>query len=161
MAWPLLERQVSLVEHLTGGAAIFDGGEDSTVDLEGFDGALLHVEARLSYAKRLEKITAVLPKTFELLGSRVFAVVRAFVDSCPPTTLSRLENACQFHRFLMSRWKREPPDPHYISMMSPPSRLHAPRSMPTPNTIRPMVRQARSTAAYSLLSERHVAALRL
>jgi hypothetical protein len=50
----------------------------------------------------MEKITAVLPKTF------------AFVDSCPPTTLSHLENACQFHRFLMSCWKREAPDPPYI-----------------------------------------------
>lgn len=65
MTRPLLERQVSLVEHLTGGAAIFDGADGSTVDLEGIDGALLRVEARLSYAKRMEKITAVLPKTFE------------------------------------------------------------------------------------------------
>src|SRR5262249_8980432 len=40
--------------------------------------------------------------------------VRAFVESCPPTTLSRLENACQFHRYLVSRWTRQAPDPPYI-----------------------------------------------
>jgi hypothetical protein len=113
MAKPLLERQVSLIEHLTSPAAIFGGGGDRTADLKGIDHALLRVEARFSYAKRMEKITAVLPKTFELLGSGD-AYVRAFVDSCPPTTLSRLENACQFHRFLVSCWKREAPDPPYI-----------------------------------------------
>jgi hypothetical protein len=49
-----------------------------------------------------------------LLASSSDALVRAFVDSCPPTTLSRLENACQFYRFLLSCWKREAPDPPYI-----------------------------------------------
>ena len=114
MAKPLLERQVSLIEHLTSGAAIFGQGGDSAADLEGIDHALLQVEARFSYAKRMEKITAVLPRTFELLGSSGEKYVRAFVESCPPTTLSRLENACQFHRFLVSRWKREVPDPPWI-----------------------------------------------
>src|SRR6266481_9555050 len=113
MAKPLLERQVSLIEHLTSGAAIFGGAGGSAPDLEGIDQALLRVEAKFSYAKRMEKITAVLPRTFELLGSGD-THVRAFVESCPPTTLSRLENACQFHRFLVSCWKHEAPDPPYI-----------------------------------------------
>jgi hypothetical protein len=113
MAKPLLERQVRLIEHMTSGAAIFGGGGDLAPDLEGIDRALLRVEAQFSYAKRMEKITAVLPRTFELLGSGG-ARVRAFVESCPPTTLSRLENACQFHRFLLSCWRREAPDPPYI-----------------------------------------------
>jgi len=113
MAKPLLERQVSLVEHMTSGTAIFGGGGGSAPDLEGIDRALLRVEARFSYAKRMGKITAVLPRTFELLGS-ADAHVRAFAESCPPTTLSRLENACQFHRFLVSCWKYEAPDPPYI-----------------------------------------------
>ena len=114
MAKPLLDRQVSLIEHLTSGAAIFGGEGDWAPDLEGIDRALLRVEAQFSYAKRMDKINAVLPKTFELLGSRGAAYARAFVESCPPTTLSRLENACQFHRFLVSCWKREAPDPPYI-----------------------------------------------
>jgi hypothetical protein len=114
MAKSLLERQVSLIEHLTSGAAIFGGGRDQAPDLDGIDHALLRVEAQFSYAKRMEKITAVLPKTFELLGSSRDSHVRAFVESCPPATLSRLENACQFHRFLISCWKRNAPDPPYI-----------------------------------------------
>jgi hypothetical protein len=114
MAKPLLERQVSLIEHMTSGAAIFGGGGGSAPDLEGIDRALLQIEAQFSYAKRMEKITAVLPRTFELLGSGRDAHVRAFVESCPPTTLSRLENACQFHRYLASCWTREAPDPPYI-----------------------------------------------
>ena len=115
MAKPLLERQVSLIEHMTSSAAIFGRGGDQAADLEGIDRALLRVEARFSYAKRMEKITAVLPRTFELLGSDRDAHVRAFVESCPPTTLSRLENACEFHRFLVSRWSREAPEPPHIT----------------------------------------------
>jgi hypothetical protein len=114
MAKPLLERQVSLIAHLTSVAAIFGGAGGSAPDLEGIDPALLRVEARFSYAKRMEKITAVLPRTFELLGSSRDAHVRAFVESCPPTTLSRLENACQFHQYLVSCWTRQAPDPTYI-----------------------------------------------
>lgn len=114
MAKLLLERQVNLIEHLTSSAAIFGGGGDRATDLEGIDLALLRVEAQFSYAKRMEKITAVLPRTFELLGGGA-ARVRTFVETCPPTTLSRLENACQFHRFLLSWWRREAPDPPYIS----------------------------------------------
>lgn len=113
MAQPLLERQLRLIEHLTSSAAIFGRAVGSTAGLEGIDSALLRVEARFSYAKRMEKIAAVLPNTLELLASSD-ALVRAFVDSCPPTTLSRLENACQFYRFLLSCWKREAPDPPYI-----------------------------------------------
>ncbi len=112
MTKPLLERQLSLVEHLTSGAAIFGGGGGSAAKLEGVDLAMLRVEARFAYAKRMEKIAAVLPRTFELLGSSAGALVRAFVESCPPSTLSRLENAREFHRFLLSWWGA--PDPPYI-----------------------------------------------
>ena len=114
MAKPLLERQVNLIEHLTSGAAIFGREGDPAPELEGIDSKLLWVEAQFSYAKRMEKITAVLPRTFELLGSSEAALVRAFVESCSPATLSRLENARQFHRFLASRWMREEPDPPYL-----------------------------------------------
>jgi hypothetical protein len=116
MTKPLLERQVSLIEHMTSGAAIFGDDRDLSLApaLQGIDRMLLRVEAQFSYAKRMEKITAVLPKTFELLGCGEGAFVRAFVEEYPPTTISRLENACQFHRFLVSRWKHEVPDPPYI-----------------------------------------------
>jgi hypothetical protein len=111
---PLLERQVRLVAYMTSSAAIFGGGGSLPPELEGIGRALLRVEAQFSYAKRMEKISAVLPRTFELLGSNEAAVVREFVETCPPTSLSRLENARQFHGFLASRWKREAPDPPYI-----------------------------------------------
>jgi hypothetical protein len=75
---------------------------------------VLRLEAQFSHAKRMQKIAAVFPKTFELLGSRDAAVKRAFVDICPPRTISRLDNARQFYRFLSSRWMREPLDPPYI-----------------------------------------------
>src|SRR5260370_5384131 len=114
MAKPLLERQVSLIAHRTSGAAISGGAGSSATDIEGIDHALLRVEAKFSYAKRMEKIAAVLPKTFELLGSSRDAHVRAFVERGPPTTLSRLANACQFHRYLVPCWTSQAPDPPYL-----------------------------------------------
>lgn len=116
MAKRLLERQASLIEYMTSAAAIF-GGEASKLPapvLEGIDRTLLRVEAQFSYAKRMEKIIAVLPKTFELLGHNEATVVRAFVDACPPTTISRLENARQFHHFLSSHRMRQTPGPPYL-----------------------------------------------
>ncbi len=116
MAKPLLERQVNLIGHMTSGAAIFgrEGDLSLAPDLEGIDRTLLRIEAQFSYAKRMEKITAVLPRTFALLGSGERAIVQEFVEICPPTTINRLENARQFQRFLSSRWMHEAPDPPYI-----------------------------------------------
>jgi hypothetical protein len=114
MAKRLLERQTSLIEHITSSAAIFGGEEQPAPEFEDIDRTLLQVEAKFSYAKRMEKITAMLPRTFELLRSGEAALVRAFVEACPPTTLSRLENARQFHQFLSLRWMHEAPDPAYI-----------------------------------------------
>jgi len=110
----LLDRQVSVVEYMTSGAAIFGDGCDPFPALHGIDRRLLRLEAHFSHAKRMEKITAVFPRTFGLLGSGEAAIVRAFVDACPPTTISRLENARQFHRFLASCWMQSAPDPPYI-----------------------------------------------
>jgi hypothetical protein len=116
MTKPLLERQVNLIEHMTSGVAIFsrEGDLSRASDVEGIDRTLLRIEAQFSYAKRMEKITAVLPRTFALLGRGETAIVREFVEICPPTTINRLENARQFQRFLLSRWGQEMPDPPYI-----------------------------------------------
>lgn len=116
MARRLLDRQRSLVEFLTSNAGILDDNRDasSAAQLEGIDAELLRVEAHFSYAKRMEKIAAVLPRTFELMGAGEPEIVRAFVDRCPPGTISRLENARQFHEFLSLRWARDIPDPPYI-----------------------------------------------
>jgi hypothetical protein len=102
----LLDRQVRLLEYLTSREAIFGDGCGSLSDqiLLGIDRRLLHIEARFSHEKRMDKIAAVFPKTFTLLGEDRDAVVRDFVRACPPVDIGRLENARQFSNFLISRW---------------------------------------------------------
>jgi hypothetical protein len=116
MASGLLDRQVRLLKHLTSGAAIFGVGGDASVDQAppGLDGGLLHLEARFSHEKRMAKIEWVLSSTFDLLGNAKAAVIRDFVEACPPASISRLENARQFHDFLSARWLDESPDPPYL-----------------------------------------------
>jgi hypothetical protein len=112
----LLDRQTSLLEYLTSGEAIFgDVGSTSRNSLlQGFDRALLHIEARFSHEKRMEKIAAVFPKTFTLFGDDRDAIVREFVHACPPVDISRLENARQLYNFLISRWENRPPTLRYL-----------------------------------------------
>jgi hypothetical protein len=116
MSGTLLDRQVRLIEHLTSGAAIFGAARGASVDQAppGFDGGLLHLEARFSHEKRMAKIEWVLSNTFDLLGSARAAVIRDFVEACPPASISRLENARQFHDFLSARWLDEAPEPPYL-----------------------------------------------
>src|SRR4029077_20248015 len=116
MASRLLDRQARLLEFLTSAEAIFGDSCDASRDpiLHGFDRARLHIEARFSHDKRMEKIAAVFPKTFDLLGDDRDAVVREFTQACPPVDISRLENARQFHDFLSSRWENQPPTLPYL-----------------------------------------------
>jgi hypothetical protein len=112
----LLDRQVSLLEYLTSSNAIF-GGEPSTFldqSLQGIDRRLLRLEARFSHEKRMEKISAVFVRTFELLGPDRAAIVREFTAACPPIDISRLENARQFYDFLCARWRRQPLKPPHL-----------------------------------------------
>ena len=109
----LLDRQTRLLEYLTSSEAIF-GDTSRNPLLQGFDRALLHIEARFSHEKRMEKIAAVFPKTFALFGDDRDAIVREFVHACPPVDISRLENARQFHDFLISRWENRPPTLRYL-----------------------------------------------
>ncbi len=107
----LLDRQASLLAYLTSGAAIFGEWREAPLDqaLHGIDPALLHLEARFSYEKRLEKIASVFPRTFDILGGRAESALRAFVQTCPPTEMNRLANARQFHDFVSDRWRDGPP----------------------------------------------------
>ena len=116
MAKRLLDRQVSLLDYLTSGGAIFGGKDDAPLDqaLQGIDRALLRLEAGFSHEKRMNKIVAVFPRTFEILGANRDPIVRSFVEACPPTDISRLVNARQFHDFLSACWQRRPPDPRYL-----------------------------------------------
>src|SRR5688500_5864752 len=108
MSKRLLERQVSLLEHLTSAAAIFGEGP-RTSPPSGIDPALLRVEARFSHEKRMEKIVAVFSRTIALLGDEFDPIVRDFVAACPPVDISRIVNARQFHDFLLDRWQSKPP----------------------------------------------------
>jgi hypothetical protein len=102
MAKRLLDRQASLLEYLASGRAIFgdDRGASLHPSLQGIDRRLLYLEARFSHEKRMEKIAAVLPRTFKLLGNRRAAIERRFAENCPPTEIGLLANACQFFDFL-------------------------------------------------------------
>ena len=115
-AMGLLDRQTRLLEYLTSGEAIFGdvGSPSRNPLLQGFDRALLHIEARFSHEKRMEKIAAVFPRTFALFGDDRDAIVREFVHACPPVDISRLENARQFYNFLISRWDNRPPTLRYL-----------------------------------------------
>jgi hypothetical protein len=112
----LLDRQVELVNYLTSSAAIFGDETHTPLDpgLQGIDRGLLRLEALLSYRKRIEKITAVLPRTFELLGSEKIPILAEFVDACPPADVNHLANARQFHDFLVRRWQRTPGPPRHL-----------------------------------------------
>ena len=112
----LLNRQVRLLEHLTSGDAIFGADRKASADAArlGIDAGLLHLEARFSHEKRMEKIGWVLTTTFDLLGGSRDLTIRDFVEACPPVSISWLENARQFHAFLSARWQREAPEPAYL-----------------------------------------------
>ena len=112
----LLQRQRYLIAFLTTPDA-YERGAGALVDypgLEGLDAARLALLARLSLGKRMEKIEAVLPQTFLYLGDRLEGWTRAFATQYPPASPSRYDNAEQFHRFLVSRWRDEPPSPPYL-----------------------------------------------
>jgi hypothetical protein len=112
----LLDRQVSLLKYLTSRGAIFGGEGDASLDqgLQGLDHGLLRLEACFSHEKRMAKIVSIFPRTLDLLGTDQAAIVREFVEACPPADISRLENARQLYDFLCARWDCEPPQPPYL-----------------------------------------------
>jgi hypothetical protein len=87
---------------LTSGSAIFDDVDGASLDrsLGGIDSGLLRLEARFSFQKRMDKIAAVFPRTFEMLEGHSDAMMHGFVVSYPPRDIGRLENARQFYDFL-------------------------------------------------------------
>jgi hypothetical protein len=110
----LLDRQSNLLEYLTSGAAIFGQGRVALLDasLHGVDLALLQLEARFSHQKRMEKIAAVFPKTFAILGESLAQIVQEFAETCPPVDINRLANANQFHDFLSLSRQHDPGSPY-------------------------------------------------
>jgi hypothetical protein len=113
MSESLLQRQTCLLEYLTGGGTIF-GKDDPASSWRGMNCGLLHLEARFSHEKRMAKIKAVLPRTLDHLGMAREAIIHDFAHACPSTSIGRLENARQFHDFLLARWQSKPADPPYL-----------------------------------------------
>jgi hypothetical protein len=111
MANRLLDRQASLLDHLGSDGAIFGEAGSTTADpaLAGIDDELLRIEARFSYEKRMTKIQVLLPKTFDLLGRDLEAILREFNSACPPSGISSFENANRFHQFICARWQTQVP----------------------------------------------------
>jgi hypothetical protein len=112
----LLDRQARLLDYLTSERAIFGGQCDPPVgrDVEGVDCGLLHLEARFSHEKRMEKVMTVFPNTFSLLGAGAAAIGCEFAQACPPVDITRIENADQFYNFLRARPDRAPSEPGYL-----------------------------------------------
>jgi hypothetical protein len=112
----LLQRQITLLEYLTSADAIFGEGSNapSAPNLQAFDQAQLRLEASFSHEKRMQKINAAFPRTFELLGGDQATVVRDFVAACPSVDIRRIANARQFYDFVCARWEATPPQPPYL-----------------------------------------------
>jgi hypothetical protein len=112
----LLDRQVSLVEYLTSVAAIFDNEVNVPADpaLQKIDQGLLRLQARFCCNKRIKKIIAAFPRTFEVLGADQGSILRAFVEADRQTDISSLASAHQFYEFLFARWQRELPKLPYL-----------------------------------------------
>jgi hypothetical protein len=111
MTTPLLNRQISLLTYLTSGNAVFCNEAHTAlpIELKGIDPALLHLEARFSFEKRMHKIATIFPKTLHILESRRNEIFRGFSDACPPAHIGRLENAKQFFEFLSNFWREAGP----------------------------------------------------
>jgi hypothetical protein len=107
----LLDRQASLLDYLGSDDAIFGEGRAAAADpsLAGIDDELLKIEARFSYEKRMTKIQALLPRTFELLGGQLESILREFNNTCPPSGISSFENSRRFYDFLSAWWLKQPP----------------------------------------------------
>ena len=103
MSERLIERQRKLLDYLTSEDAIFDGLPPADPALAGFDWRRLRLEARFSFGKRIDKIRALLPVTFALLGESRVDIFRAFAVSRPPVSLARIDNAIEFCDFLRER----------------------------------------------------------
>ena len=109
----LLDRQRRLVELLTDPGAYGSDGK-LPEELAGLDRRRLALVGQLSLGKRMDKIAAVLPVTFSVLGGTAGPWAEEFAAAFPPESAARYDNALQFHRFLRAGWERAAPEPPYL-----------------------------------------------
>ena len=74
----------------------------------------MRILGRLILAKRMSKIEALLPATCRCASMHVPTLMRAFAVACPPTSLSRQDNARQFHDFVLA-YEGVPEAPNYLA----------------------------------------------
>ena len=112
----LLDRQVSLLEYLTSAATLFSEEVDAPMDqsLHGIDQGLLRLEARFCCNRRIKKIIAVFPRTFEIIGADRGRILREFVEANRQTDINTLANAHQFYEFFLARSRSEAPTLPYL-----------------------------------------------
>jgi hypothetical protein len=112
----LLDRQISLIEYMTSAATLFGEEVNAPADpaLQGIDRGLLRLEARFCCNRRIKRIIAAFPRTFEILGADRGLILRAFVETDRQTDISSLASARQFYEFSLARWRREPPKVPYL-----------------------------------------------
>jgi hypothetical protein len=116
----LLHRQIRLLEYLTSGSAIFgdDARNGPNSPPEGIDIGRLRLEAHFSHEKRIDKIVAVYPRTFSILGGRTPVLLEEFARARFPTHIDRLSNAEQFCNFLHSLGPSRIDPPYLLDLAS-------------------------------------------
>jgi len=113
---PLSKRQETLVTYLTS-REVFDRSGKGLLEhpeLTGLDPVRLRLMAQMSRGKRVEKIRAVLPRTFEFLRPSIHDLVEEFAATVVPTSLRRIDNAREFRDFLENRVREDGDVPAWI-----------------------------------------------
>ena len=115
----LIDRQTSLLRHLTSRAFIFGTDDLSAAagdpDLRGMDIRRLRLEAEFSYNKRIMRIRRTFERTAAMLGQEFPAIAREFASSHPPETYERYPDARRFFDHFIEHRAGKPPVPAWAA----------------------------------------------
>jgi hypothetical protein len=92
-----VDELLALQEALVSTLSAPDGGQLAP---GGVDASRVALVARLTHAKRIDKIRGLLPATFAALGERADSYALDFAGQHPPLDAHAIVNALQFYRFL-------------------------------------------------------------
>jgi hypothetical protein len=112
----LLELQSALITCLTDPTALreFQAGAAAWKRLSFFDTGLMELMSSFYRAKRLDKITKVLPRTVAYLAPQMGELIFEFMRRHPPLSADSYTNGCQFYAFLRRRWRSLLPHPPFL-----------------------------------------------
>ena len=133
MAKRLLDRQASLLEYLTSGAAIFgdsDGRDRSLGACKGSTAGCSVSRRASRIEKRMEKIAAVFPRTFELLGTSARTLIAGIRRCLPAGRTSAAWQRAAVPRFSVRALAAQAPQARLSAATSRPASLRARRSVP-------------------------------